>query len=348
MYRVMLVFDSKELLEDVRKLRIWGEKSEFEIVTVVHDGNSAYQEMKKQKYDLIITEISIRGMDCLKLLRKASSEHLCDHMIFCSENPDFEYARQGMILGAFDYAVKPFDETQFFSMFRRIKNKVNTGIAYEVFYVDELLLYFENHDHNIYECIDKMFLKIYRSEKGELFSDKIVRQIYRNVVKEVFARNEWMDLYFSLEDFDDEHVIIEASSDSYKMYYRNKLIELFEKYEELFPNIHNDKIGEVILYILYNPESDLKQKTIADNLCINNSYLSTVFSAHTDIRFVDYLTLVKMKRAGWLLRETDLKVAEISSRLYYKDTGYFSRLFKKQYGLTPSEYRVPDNYIFHI
>lgn len=340
MYRVLLVFDSRELLEDIWKMHIWGEKSEFEIEKVVYDVNSAFHAMKKQKYDLIITETHVGDKDCLQLLRKANGEHLCDHIILCSENPDFEYARQGMILGAFDYVVKPFDKTQFYSIFSRIKNKTNTSGAYEVFYVDELLLYFENHDRNIYEYIDEMLTKIYRVGNRELFSDQIVKQIYENVVKEVFTRNEWLDLYFSLEDFDDTNAVAEGGSDSYKMYYQNKLTELFKEYEELFPNIHQEKIREVILYILFNPESNLKQKTIADNLYINNSYLSTVFSTYTEIRFVDYLTMVKMKRAGWLLRKTDLKVSEISSRIYYKDTGYFSRIFKRQYGLTPSEYRI--------
>jgi two-component system response regulator YesN len=66
------------------------------------------------------------------------------------------------------------------------------------------------------------------------------------------------------------------------------------------------------------------------------------------MRFVDYLTIVKMKRAGWLLRNTNMKIIDISSRLYYKDIGYFSRLFKKQYNTTPSEYRIPENYSFEI
>ena len=49
--------------------------------------------------------------------------------------------------------------------------------------------------------------------------------------------------------------------------------------------------------ILNNPENNLKQKDIAIELYINSSYLSTVFPAQTGIRFVDYLTTVKLKRA---------------------------------------------------
>lgn len=59
---------------------------------------------------------------------------------------------------------------------------------------------------------------------------------------------------------------------------------------------------DVILYILNNPESDLKQKTIASKLYMNSSYLSTVFATQTGMRFVDYITTVRLKRAGWLLK----------------------------------------------
>jgi AraC-like DNA-binding protein len=43
-----------------------------------------------------------------------------------------------------------------------------------------------------------------------------------------------------------------------------------------------------------------------------------------------------------------MKVAEVAARLDYKDIGYFSRVFKKQYGVTPTEYRIPDDYTYQI
>lgn len=348
MYKVMLAFDNYELLEEVRNLRIWGELSEFEVVSTVRDGFSAYREMKKQKFDLIITEVYLSGIDSLQLLRKAKSEELCEHIVLCSEFSSFDYARHGIILGAFDYFVKPFDKNQFYSMFARIKNEKYVKDASKTLYTEDLLTYFDNSDRGIYDYISDMFNKIYSSESGIISADKTINQIYKTVIEEVFTRYEWLDLYFSHDDFYKPIEITENDSNSYKSHYREKLYSLFEEYTTLSPNIHNDKLKEVIMYILFNPENDLKLKTIADDLNINSSYLSTVFSAHTNIRLVDYLTTVKMKRAGWLLRKTRLKISEIASRLYYKDVGYFSRLFKKQYGVTPSEYHIPDNYDFNI
>ena len=73
-----------------------------------------------------------------------------------------------------------------------------------------------------------------------------------------------------------------------------------------------------------------------------------MFTAQTGGRFVDYVTGVKLMRAAWLLRNTDMKIGEIAGRMDYKDIAYFSKQFKKVFHLTPSEYRIPDNYQFSI
>jgi two-component system response regulator YesN len=314
----------------------------------VRDGNSAYEEMKKQKFDLVITEICISGLDALQLLRKAKAEALCEHIALCSEIPNFDCARHGIILGAFDYIVKPFDVSLIYSMFNRIKNETYINGASEIIYSQDLIDFFDKHDNSIFEYIDNMMSKIYSFDNNGLSADRTTQQIFKTVVDDVFDKNEWLDLYISKEDLFTPDFIVEGDSETYKKHYQNKLNYLYNEYSQLFPNVNSKQIKDVILYILLNPENDLKQKTIADNLYINTSYLSTVFFAQTNIRFVDYLTMVKLKRASWLLKNTDLKIIDIATRLDYKDIGYFARLFKKQYGLTPSEYRVPENYLFEI
>lgn len=76
------------------------------------------------------------------------------------------------------------------------------------------------------------------------------------------------------------------------------VIETANEVWELYPKVQNPQMQDVILYILNNPESDLKQKTIASKLYMNSSYLSTVFATQTGMRFVDYITIVRLKRAG--------------------------------------------------
>lgn len=68
--------------------------------------------------------------------------------------------------------------------------------------------------------------------------------------------------------------------------------------------MHGEGLDDILLYILNKPEGDLRQKTISEELYINRSYLSTVFAAQIGINFVDYINMVKMKRAAYLLKHT--------------------------------------------
>ena len=55
-----------------------------------------------------------------------------------------------------------------------------------------------------------------------------------------------------------------------------------------------------------------------------------------------------MKRAAYLLKNTKMKIIDIAGALDYKDMGYFLKRFKARYGVTPSQYRIPENYEFQI
>lgn len=346
MYKVMIISSDTELLKELKSMHIWGEPSDFDISKVVNNGDDAYRELCRERYDLVICETHIKGMDSLELLKRVKEEKHGEHIAFCGKYADFEYARQGIILGAFDYFVSPFREIQFYSAFSRIKSKIEENKAAEADCAEEIIRLFENRDSGIYSYISGMLKKIHEAAADTAVSENILNRIYKNVADEIFDRNEWLDLYKSNQSLYEQ---TDALNDiAYDKYFKNKITELFEEYCELFPAVNNEKIREVILHILNNPESDLKQKTIASDLHINSSYLSTVFSVQTRLRFVDYLTVVKLKRAAYLLQNTSMKVSEIAARLDYKDIGYFSRVFKKQYGVTPTEYRIPDDYTYQI
>ena len=129
---------------------------------------------------------------------------------------------------------------------------------------------------------------------------------------------------------------------------KSALTSLFAIKCELLPRVDNETIDSAVNYITSHPEGDLRQTSVAEKLYINSSYLSTVFTAHTNRRFVDYVNDVRLRRAARLLLSTDLKIADIAERLEYHDLAYFSKLFKRKFGMTPSLYRIPDNYNYQI
>lgn len=91
-------------------------------------------------------------------------------------------------------------------------------------------------------------------------------------------------------------------------------------------------------YIMEHYAGDLNLNEIANALSISPGYFSTIFKQYTGVGFTDYVTEIKIEQAKKLLRETDYKIYEISNMLNYQNAYYFSKVFKKVTGMTPSEF----------
>lgn len=92
-------------------------------------------------------------------------------------------------------------------------------------------------------------------------------------------------------------------------------------------------------YVLNHIEEDITLTAIANNFNISKNYFCSIFKQQTGENFLEYVTKAKMERAKVLLKRHDYKVYEVSDVLGYKETAYFSKLFKKHTGCTPAEYK---------
>lgn len=84
---------------------------------------------------------------------------------------------------------------------------------------------------------------------------------------------------------------------------------------------------------------ELTLKMVADELHISESYLGKLFKNKTSYTFLDVLTLYRIRAAIDYLEETNMKVYEISYKVGYNDSKYFSKTFQKLVGIKPKEYR---------
>ncbi len=81
-------------------------------------------------------------------------------------------------------------------------------------------------------------------------------------------------------------------------------------------------------------------RSIADDLGLDRSYLHRIFKAATGSSLQEYLLDLRIRKACDLLLQTDLPVSVIALSVSYEDTLYFSRLFKKKKGVSPTQYRA--------
>lgn len=92
-------------------------------------------------------------------------------------------------------------------------------------------------------------------------------------------------------------------------------------------------------YILANYNKDLILDDVSKELQISPYYFSKLFKKRTGSTFIEYLTNVRIERAKEFLRNTNKSMKEICLDVGYSDANYFSRTFKKNVGVTPSEYK---------
>ena len=92
-------------------------------------------------------------------------------------------------------------------------------------------------------------------------------------------------------------------------------------------------------YVAAHLEQKITLPMVASHVNLNESYFSHLFKKEMGCNFIDYVNFQKIERAKVLLRQTDLKVNEVSSRLGFENANYFNILFKRLAGASPNAYR---------
>lgn len=117
----------------------------------------------------------------------------------------------------------------------------------------------------------------------------------------------------------------------------NHAIDLREKKSK---NQYRSLIDKAVQYIKDNyMDEEISLNKVACVANVSANHFSALFSQQMKCTFVEYLTDIRMKKAKELLRCTNMRSGRIALEVGYKDSHYFSFLFKKTQKMTPSEYR---------
>ena len=151
--------------------------------------------------------------------------------------------------------------------------------------------------------------------------------------------------YHELKLLIDELYSISGNRFEDARYYQISLIYKF--FSLLFQNsnqkIKTDIVTSAKKIIDYNFDKELSVVTIAESLYTDTSYLIRKFTEKQGISPKEYIIEKRLVLAKKLLRETDSSVIEISNSVGYSDQFYFSRIFKKKVGMSPTAYRKSEN-----
>lgn len=353
MYNVLVAGSIEYNTRVLESMSVWGSISDFEVGNTVHNGNDALKLLRKNSYDMVITEIILPDLDGLQLLRHINQEKLCPVVVILSDTVEFQYVRECLMFGAFDYLKKMPDTKTMLKLLHRAKEHIAASDIESVVNADSqntlneeerIINAFINHNSETINIFSDIMEKIYSSgSERPLHNDIIVKKLYLDIITKIFTKYKWLYNFVSIDYYKKLDYLWTGSAQGFKEFFLRKLKHLYELSDRLYPYTRDKSLNALLEYILNNPEADLRLKTAAEKVFLNYSYLSSNFSDKLTIHYNQYIVSVKMARAAFLLLNEDMKIYEVSAAVSYQDTNYFTRQFKKIYGVSPSEYKADTN-----
>lgn len=165
---------------------------------------------------------------------------------------------------------------------------------------------------------------------------ELVSEIYRfsannDIAVEEFAGN-MKNLYGKLLDLEPEAL-------------RDWLVGISLSFRESLINVRSRSTKSFVSKAMEYVENhyfdeDLSLDLVCDDLGVSNSYFSTIFKKETGTSFIGYLTDYRMIQASRMLIESNEKSYMIARKVGYADPNYFSYVFKRKFGVSPTKFRT--------
>lgn len=212
----------------------------------------------------------------------------------------------------------------------------------------------------------KPLLTKYIMEKDKSVSDNMINQIlpyirsrqFRESPKNVYLfinkfTNSVFELLIGLTSFepepDDKNSIQELQEKlSWKQEHIYSMSDLhsflLEFFSDLTALLTTDYSGvsatEIVKkYIDDNYAKDITLEELSEHVCLSPKYISDIFKKDFGINFKDYVTFIRTEHAKTFLMEPRYKITDIAEMVGYNNVKYFTKIFKKVVGITPTSFR---------
>ncbi|RCX16030.1 YesN/AraC family two-component response regulator [Anaerobacterium chartisolvens] len=207
------------------------------------------------------------------------------------------------------------------------------------FYLSKLVI--QKIEEGKYEELDSLVATIFEEFEGSdlnIVFNWCVNSIYS--IFDYFSLNSFSNKK-NFNDFDITVISSDFSINAIKDAYKQKL----NKVKEMMNSLHASSAELVVKKAceIANAEymdAELSLQGIASRLDISYGYLSSVFKQITGENFSVYFTNIRMNHARRLILEGEYKIYEIADRVGYTSARYFTDQFRKQFGVSPSDYRA--------
>ena len=194
-------------------------------------------------------------------------------------------------------------------------------------------------DKSIEDAVSKEIEKLHKNantvSQYNLVIMEMVGAFYR------FCANNFIDFNDFLGDINNPYERVPQMDESTL---KNCLIKFSLGVSEKLKSVRNSKSRSLVndaqnIVTDRYMEPDLSLDKVCSIMGVSNSYFSSVFKKEVGKSFVTYLTDYRMDIAAGLILDTNEKSYKIAEQVGYLDANYFSYVFKKKFGVSPSKYR---------
>jgi len=347
--KVVIVDDEKMIRDGLVHTMPW-DKMQIEVVGSAENGRVALNIIREKKPNLVLTDIRMPEMDGIELLKALKTEMPNTKVVILSGYDDFQYAQSALKYGAVDYLVKPVNADELIKLLEDFKKSIQASLDADFVQLNlqnlidnELELYVTalrtGNQENAFSMVDKIYEKVIAKQLPLEQYYKICMELVNLICMRIKKYN------YNVED-----AISSLLTDIYIGLNKiTKVEELKEWMYELtskFYSILDEKSGDnyrlvirkAVEYIDEHYSEDISAQKVAREVYLNANYFSHIFKKLKKESFTDYLNKVRIEKAKELLAGNLYKVYEVSSMVGYSDYKYFSMIFKKFVGVTPTEF----------
>lgn len=345
--KILIVDDKLVTLQGLRKL-LPLEKLNAVIVGEAQNGERAYELAMEHKPDIVISDIRMPVMDGLELCKKLHLAVPDVVKILLTAYGDFSYAQNAIEYGVTEYILKPITKEKIDHIANKINEVSQTKIRIKSFYNfvyntdirNELSSALTSGD---IEGIEDFFNS--ELKRLEQYNDTLVK--------------EWgsilLDLYYSVIESMGNLILAQLlASKSYTWSQllssgnKEEVIQLVQAlYLKAAGLIYTHKDSSIDTYIRliekYIDENyhdtNLSVRQISDMLNLTPNYISYIFSKVKGENISKYINRIRITKAKEMLCNRFINVSSIAHRAGYTNSKYFTKVFKDNEGMTPSEYR---------
>ena len=343
MYKVMLV-DDEELERRVLSFALRKSGLPVEVIGEAGSGREAVELARRTSPDFIIMDIKMPGIDGIEATRQIKEFSPATEVIILTAYGKFAYSQQAIRAQASDYLLKPFQPQELNEAVKRVLGRlaarqVMPGPVLDLSILEEMV-----KQGNLEEGKRQLIhlFEVFTAGEPNPSSPTLASFGLRLMIitmQTVLSVGADLTEVQRLESELALDLGTVASLEGLMTWAQGML----EKSLRLRQNVYARDlplVRKAMDFIEQNFSSDISLNLVAEKVHLSPAYLSRIFSRKTGVSFSEYLTEVRLKQAKQRLSLSNASIDEIAVATGFSSNSYFTAVFKKHAGLTPSEYRV--------